>query len=109
MHGVGIIASDSQSHLHGHHSLDSITETVAMAGLPARRCCKDPLGGGPFRSERGSENGLPRQAPVLTSRGRADFLFFYLFYLPSSLLRARQQNVYQSNKKFGLKSPKINT
>jgi hypothetical protein len=31
MHGVGIPASGSQSHLHGHHSLDSVAEMVATA------------------------------------------------------------------------------
>ncbi|KAI0264540.1 hypothetical protein BGY98DRAFT_1040772, partial [Russula aff. rugulosa BPL654] len=28
MHGVGIPASDSQSHLHSYHGLDSIAENV---------------------------------------------------------------------------------
>jgi hypothetical protein len=31
MHGVGVPASDSQPHLHGHHSLDSVAEMVATA------------------------------------------------------------------------------
>jgi hypothetical protein len=31
MHGVGIAASDSQSHLHSHHNLDSVAEMVATA------------------------------------------------------------------------------
>jgi hypothetical protein len=31
MHGVGVPASDSQSHLHSHHSLDSVAEMVATA------------------------------------------------------------------------------
>jgi hypothetical protein len=31
MHGVGVPASDSQSHLHSHHSLDSAAEMVATA------------------------------------------------------------------------------
>jgi hypothetical protein len=31
MHGVGVPAGDSQSHLHSHHSLDSVAEMVATA------------------------------------------------------------------------------
>jgi hypothetical protein len=31
MHGVGVPASDSQSHLHSHHSLDSVAEMVTTA------------------------------------------------------------------------------
>jgi hypothetical protein len=31
MHGVGVSASDSQSHIHSHHSLDSVAEMVATA------------------------------------------------------------------------------
>ena len=31
MHGVGVPASDSQSHLHSPHSLDSVAEMVATA------------------------------------------------------------------------------
>jgi hypothetical protein len=31
MQGVGVPAGDSQSYLHGHHSLGSVTEMVAMA------------------------------------------------------------------------------
>jgi hypothetical protein len=31
MHGVGVPVSDSQSHLHSHHSLDSVAEMVATA------------------------------------------------------------------------------
>jgi hypothetical protein len=31
MHGVGVPASDSQSYLHSHHSLDSVAEMVARA------------------------------------------------------------------------------
>ncbi len=31
MHGVGVPASDSQSHLHSHHSLDTVAEMVATA------------------------------------------------------------------------------
>ena len=31
MHGVGVPASDSQSHLHSHHSLDSVAEMMATA------------------------------------------------------------------------------
>ena len=36
MRGVGVHASDSQSHLHGHHILDSAAEMWRR--LPARRC-----------------------------------------------------------------------
>ena len=31
MHGVGVPVSDSQPHLHSHHSLDSVAEMVATA------------------------------------------------------------------------------
>ena len=31
MHGVGVSAGDSQSHLHSHHSLDSVVEIVVTA------------------------------------------------------------------------------
>jgi hypothetical protein len=31
MHGVGVPASDSQAHLHSHHSLDTVAEMVATA------------------------------------------------------------------------------
>jgi hypothetical protein len=31
MHGVGVTASDSQSHIHNHHSVDSVAEMVATA------------------------------------------------------------------------------
>jgi hypothetical protein len=31
MHGVGVPASESQSHLHSHHSLDSVAEMVVTA------------------------------------------------------------------------------
>lgn len=31
MYSVGVPASDSQSHLHSHHSLDSVAEMVATA------------------------------------------------------------------------------
>jgi hypothetical protein len=31
MHGVGIPVSDSQSRLHGHHSLNSVAEMVTTA------------------------------------------------------------------------------
>jgi dihydrodipicolinate synthase/N-acetylneuraminate lyase len=31
MHGVGVPASNSQSHLYSHHTSDSVTEMVVMA------------------------------------------------------------------------------
>ena len=37
MHGVGVYAGDSQSHLHSHHSLDSVAEMAVMA---ATRWCR---------------------------------------------------------------------
>jgi hypothetical protein len=35
MHGVGVPVSDTQSHIHSHHSLDSVAETVGQ--LPLQR------------------------------------------------------------------------